>query len=281
MHEFNLQLFSEESTAVESPLATDTEVSTEGAEVDTVTEEDTQPSFDELIDSNPEYKKAYEQKFQDALNKRLKNQKDLQGQLDSMRPGLDILAQKYGLEAKDGAYDYADLMQKIQDDDKMYEEEAFQRGMSVQDLKTMKHLEAENRQLNAVREQQEEEARHREEFEQLMAQGEELKALYPSFDLGVELNNEQFGRLLANGIPLRTAFEVCHKDEILAGGMQYAVQQTKEKIANSIKSGTRPIENGLSSQSATSPGDIDLSKLTLAQIHDITARAQAGERITF
>jgi hypothetical protein len=208
MHDFNLQLFAEESTAVESPLAMDTEVSTEGAEVDTVTEEDTQPSFDELIDSNPEYKKAYEQKFQDALNKRLKNQKDLQGQLDSMRPGLDILAQKYGLEAKDGAYDYAELMQRIQDDDKLYEEEAFQRGMSVQDLKTMKHLEAENRQLNAVREQQEEEARHREEFEQLMAQGEELKALYPSFDLGVELNNEQFGRLLANGIPLRTAFEV-------------------------------------------------------------------------
>ena len=281
MHEFNLQLFAEESTAVESPLAMDTDVSTEGAEVDTAVEGDTPPSFDDLIDSNPEYKKAYEQKFQDALNKRLKNQKDLQGQLDSMKPGLDILAQKYGLEAKDGAYDYAELMQKIQDDDQLYEEEAFQRGMSVQDLKTMKHLESENARLNAVREQQEEEARNREEFERLMAQGEELKAIYPSFDLGVELQNESFGRLLANGIPVKTAYEVCHNEEILAGGMQYAVKQTKEKIANSIQSGTRPIENGLSSQSATSPGDIDLSKLTLAQIHEFTARAQAGERITF
>jgi hypothetical protein len=63
--------------------------------------------------------------------------------------------------------------------------------------------------------------------------------------------------------------------------MEYAVKTTKEKISKSIQSGTRPQENGLSSQSATSPGDIDLSKLTLAQIRDFTARAQAGERITF
>jgi hypothetical protein len=122
---------------------------------------------------------------------------------------------------------------------------------------------------------------NREAFEKIFQEGEKLKELYPSFELDAELSNPAFGRLLSNGIDVKTAFEVIHKDEILAGGMEYAVKTTKEKISKSIQSGTRPQENGLSSQSATSPGDIDLSKLTLAQIRDFTARAQAGERITF
>lgn len=277
---FNLQLFAEESTA-DSPLATDTDVSTEGAEVDTAVEGDTPPSFDELIESNPEYQEALGQRIQESINKRFKNQKDLQGKLDRMKPGLDILAQKYGLEATENGYDYESLMQKVMDDDKLYEEEAFARGMNVSDYKTMKQLEIENNQLKAMQQAQAQEDANREAFEKIFQEGEKLKELYPSFELDAELSNPAFGRLLSNGIDVKTAFEVIHKDEILAGGMEYAVKTTKEKISKSIQSGTRPQENGLSSQSATSPGDIDLSKLTLAQIREFTARAQAGERITF
>lgn len=277
---FNLQLFAEESTA-DSPLATDTDVSTEGAEVDTAVEGDTPPSFDELIESNPEYQEALGQRIQESIKQRFKNQKDLQGKLDRMKPGLDILAQKYGLEATENGYDYESLMQKVMDDDKLYEEEAFARGMNVSDYKTMKQLEIENNQLKAMQQAQAQEDANREAFEKIFQEGEKLKELYPSFELDAELSNPAFGRLLSNGIDVKTAFEVIHKDEILAGGMEYAVKTTKEKISKSIQSGTRPQENGLSSQSATSPGDIDLSKLTLAQIREFTARAQAGERITF
>jgi hypothetical protein len=278
MHYLDLQLFAEgEDAQVAEGAGEELEV----GEVDTTTEEEAPQSFDDLIDSNPEYKDALGKKIQDAVSKRFKNQKDLQKQLDKLAPGLDILAQKYGLEANEGQYDYEDLMQRVMNDDKLYEEEAFERGMSVADLKHMKQLEADNARLNAQREAQAREEASREEFDEIARQGEELKAIYPNFNLGEELANASFGRLVANGIDVKTAYEVVHKDEILAGGMEYAVKQTKEKISKAIQSGSRPQENGLSSQSATSPGELDVSKLSLAQIREITARAQKGERITF
>ena len=279
MHYLDLQLFAEGEDA---QVAEGTGEELEVGEVDTTTEEEAPQSFDDLIDSNPEYKDALGKKIQDAVSKRFKNQKDLQKQLDKLAPGLDILAQKYGLEANnEGQYDYEDLMQRVMNDDKLYEDEAFERGMSVADLKHMKQLEADNARLNAQREAQAREEASREEFDEIARQGEELKAIYPNFDLGEELANASFGRLVANGIDVKTAYEVVHKDDILAGGMEYAVKQTKEKISKAIQSGSRPQENGLSSQSATSPGEIDVSKLSLAQIKEITARAQKGERITF
>lgn len=278
MHYLDLQLFAEgEDAQVAEGAGEELEV----GEVDTTTEEEAPQSFDDLIDSNPEYKDALGKKIQDAVSKRFKNQKDLQKQLDKLAPGLDILAQKYGLEANEGQYDYEDLMQRVMNDDKLYEDEAFERGMSVADLKHMKQLEADNARLNAQREAQAREEASREEFDAIARQGEELKAIYPNFNLGDELANASFGRLVANGIDVKTAYEVVHKDEILAGGMEYAVKQTKEKISKAIQSGSRPQENGLSSQSATSPGELDVSKLSLAQIKEITARAQKGERITF
>ena len=278
MHYLDLQLFAEgEDAQVAEGAGEELEV----GEVDTTTEEDAPQSFDDLIDSNPEYKDALGKKIQEAVSKRFKNQKDLQKQLDKLAPGLDILAQKYGLEANEGQYDYEDLMQRVMNDDKLYEDEAFERGMSVADLKHMKQLEADNARLNAQREAQAREEASREEFDAIARQGEELKAIYPNFNLGDELANASFGRLVANGIDVKTAYEVVHKDDILAGGMEYAVKQTKEKISKAIQSGSRPQENGLSSQSATSPGELDVSKLSLAQIKEITARAQKGERITF
>jgi hypothetical protein len=278
MHYLDLQLFAEgEDAQVAEGAGEELEV----GEVDTTTEEEAPQSFDDLIDSNPEYKDALGKKIQDAVSKRFKNQKDLQKQLDKLAPGLDILAQKYGLEANEGQYDYEDLMQRVMNDDKLYEDEAFERGMSVADLKHMKQLEADNARLNAQREAQAREEASREEFDEIARQGEELKAIYPNFNLGEELANASFGRLVANGIDVKTAYEVVHKDDILAGGMEYAVKQTKEKISKAIQSGSRPQENGLSSQSATSPGELDVSKLSLAQIKEITARAQKGERITF
>ena len=281
MLDFDLQLFAEESMADEGSLAMSEGETTEGAEVDTANEEGSPLSFEELIESNPEYKEALKKHTQDAISKRFKNQKDLQKRIDALTPGLNILAQKYGMEANDGQYDYEALMQKVMDDDKLFEQEAYDRGMSVEDLKHMKQLEVENAQLNAQRQALAQEEASREEFEKVYQQGEELKAFYPDFDLGVELENPDFARLLANDIPVRTAYEVVHKDELLASGMAFAVQKTKEQVSKSIQSGKRPQENGLSSQSATSPGEIDPSKLTLAQINELKARAQAGERITF
>lgn len=238
-------------------------------------------SFEELIKGK--YKKDFDTQVQKILSSRFKNQKDHQAILDRMRPAMDLMAQRYGLvpDEKKGL-DYEALYQKLVDDNSMYEEEAFKRGMKVEDLKRMKQLEIENARLQRSASDAAKEAENRKAYDSLVHAGEELKAVYPDFDLHAEMQNPAFGRLVAVGVPLRTVYEVVHKDEILSGGMQYAVKKTQEKISKSIQSGlARPAENGSSSQASAEIGSLDPSKLTRKDFAQIKARAERGERITF
>lgn len=282
MSRINLQLFAEEQA--ESQPATDIAEAEPMGEGDPAAPEgEDQPlSFDELVESNPEYKKALGIHVQDAINRRFRNQQDLQSRLDAVNPVLGLLSERYGVGLKqDGSVDLEALNAKILDDNSAYEEEAFKRGMTVEDLKHMKQLEYENANLNRQTEAMQREQETREAFNRLVEQGEALKGIYPDFDLNVEMMNPDFGRLIAVDVPVQTAYEIVHKDEILAGGMQYAVQQTQRKISNSIQSGVRPAENASGAQSAADPGRLDVSKLTAKDFAEFRARAEAGERITF
>ena len=286
----NLQLFAEEGMA-DSGLATTSaeNVSTDGVATEGATDqiatgaESNIPGWDELIKG--QYKKEYNQAVKDAVNKRFKNQRNLQGQIDSIDPMVRALAQKYGVNPNaDGSIPIEALTKMVMDDNSMYEQEAFERGMSVQDLKEMKRLEVENRQLRSANQR----TREEQEWEGIVSQAENLKQMYPNFDLDEEMSNEQFGRLLAtmqnSGFPdpVRAAYEAVHREEIMGGAMAYAVQQTQQKISNSIQSGmNRPIENGSRNQSSGTIGAIDPSKLTLAQMRDIKMRAERGEKISF
>lgn len=282
----NLQLFGEEGSA-EGDLANPTAEVSEGDGVATNPEEQpvaTADEWDTLIKGK--YKEQYGKAVNDAVNKRFKNQKDLQGQIDAIDPIIRAIAQRYDIKADaNGRIPIEALSDKVLNDNALYEQEAFERGMSVEDLKQMKALERENEQLRRST-QQTQEAR---EWDDLLAQGEELKAMYPSFDMDTEMINPEFGRTLAffksSGMypdPVRRAYELVHRDEIMGGAMQYAVQQTQQKISNSIQSGmARPQENGTSQMAAGAPTALDPSKLSKAQIEDIKRRAARGERITF
>lgn len=286
----NLQLFADEGMSDSGIDSTPAEnVSTDGVATEGGTdqiatgEESAVPTWDELIKG--QYKKEYNQAVKDAVNKRFKNQRNLQGQIDSIDPMVRALAQKYGVQTNaDGSIPIDQLTKVVMDDNSMYEEEAFQRGMSVQDLKELKRLEAENKQLRSANQRTQEQ----QEWDMIVSQGEALKQIYPDFDLDMEMSNAQFGRLLAtmqsSGFPnpVQTAYEAVHREEIMGGAMRYAVAQTEQKISNSIQSGMRrPKENGSGNQASASIGASDPSKLTLAQLQDIKKRAERGERISF
>lgn len=288
----NLQLFAEEGMADSGLATTSAEnvstdgVATEGATDQIATGVEDQPSiptWDDLIKG--QYKKEYNQAVKDAVNKRFKNQRNLQGQIDSIDPMVRALAQKYGVNPNaDGSIPIEALTKMVMDDNSIYEQEAFERGMSVQDLKEMKRLEAENMQLRNANQR----TREEQEWDGIVSQAESLKNVYPTFDLDEEMSNPNFGRLLAtmqqSGFPnpVQTAYEAVHRDEIMGGAMRYAVEQTQQKISSSIQSGmSRPIENGSRNQSSGTIGSIDPSKLTKAQLNDIRKRAERGERISF
>lgn len=284
----NLQLFSEEGMADTGDIAistTDTSatdgVATEGAEQMVTAQED--ESWDSLIKGK--FKDDYKKSVKAAIDKRFKNQRDLQSQIDMIDPMVKALAQRYGVaNNQDGSIPIDALISKVMDDDSMYESEAFQRGMTVQDLKQLKTLERENAQLRM----QQTRSAEAQEWDEIKAQGEALKEMYPDFDIDAEMSNPDFGRLLAtmrrSGFPnpVLTAYEAVHREEIMGGAMRYAVQQTQQKISNSIQSGmSRPSENGTTQKAAGDSLGFDPSKLTKAQIEDIKQRAARGERITF
>lgn len=282
-----LQLFGEEGMADTGDLASPEAAENPAGEAEAVTEgEPAAPAADEwdtLIKGK--YKEQFGKAVSDAVNKRFKNQKDLQGQIDAIDPLIRAMAQRYDVQADaDGRIPIEALSDKVLNDNAIYEKEAFERGMSVEDLKQIKSLERENAQLKRATQMTAEQ----KEWEELVSQGNALKEMYPSFDMDTEMLDPNFGRLLATfkrsgfNDPVKLAYETVHRDEIMSGAMQYAVKQTEQKISNSIQSGmSRPQENGTAKVAAGAPTALDPSKLSRSQIEDIKRRAARGERITF
>lgn len=241
----------------------------------TVAPEDRSAKFNELIKG--EYKDLYDANVQDIVQRRLKGTKETVDRYNELAPTLETLARKYGVDASD----IKALNKAIEEDDSYYEEEALEKGMSVQELKYIKKMEKENAELR--RQMDAERARQNADklYSAWMDQAEKAKAVYPSFDLNAEMQNPEFIKLLRSNVDVRTAYEVLHKDEIIHGAMQFTAKTVEQKISNSIASGSRrPTENGMSSQSATVVKN-DVTKLTKADRDEIARRVARGEKIAF
>lgn len=232
--------------------------------------------FEDLIEGD--YKEDFQKKVEEIMSKRLRSAKKNEEQLNSIIPSLKLLAKSYGLDAE--SLDVKAIAKAIEDDDKFYEEAAFAAGMEISQYKEMERIKAQNAELNRQLEATREAEEQKRFFDGLFAKVPEVQAVYPSFDLRVEFENPDFARLVVNNVPLKTAYEVIHRDEILTGAMQFTAQKVQEKLVNSIQSGIRPAEEGLSSQTPASV-KIDPSKLSKQEIEDIKKRVRRGEKITF
>ena len=236
---------------------------------------DRKAKFEELIKG--EYKDLYDAKMQDTIQKRLKGHKDNETKLNALAPILEQMASKYGVDAND----IEALAKAVDEDDSYYEQEAMDKGMTVKQLKEIKKMERENAALKAQMEEAQRQENGKKLYSQWMAQADETKKVYPSFDLQAEMQNSKFVDLLRSNIDVRTAYEVTHKDEIIAGAMQFTAKTVEQKVANKIAAnGARPIENGMSSQSSSLVKS-DVSQLSKADRAEIIRRVQRGEKIKF
>ena len=245
------------------------------AEVTTDPTEDRNAKFEALIKG--EYKDLYDQRMQDTVQKRLKSTKETVDKYNALTPTLEVLAKKYGVDATD----IEALNKAIEEDDSYYEEEALEKGISVQQLKEIRKMEKENAELKRQMEEQNRKENANKLYAQWMEQSESTKTVYPSFDLREEMQNPKFVDLLRSNIDVRTAYEVIHKDDIIAVAMQFAVKTAEQKAVNKvIANGARPAENGNSSQGA-SVTKSDVSQLTKAERAEIIRRVARGEKIRF
>ena len=247
------------------------------AEVHTeaVAQPDRNAEFEKLIKG--EYKDLYDAKVQDTIQKRLKGQKEIVDKYNSLNPTLEMMAKKYGVDAND----IEALNKAIQEDDSYYEQEALEKGMTVQQLKEIKKMERENADLKAQMEEAQRQENGKKLYAAWMQQADEAKKVYPSFDLRAEMENTKFVDLLRSNIDVRTAYEVLHKDEIIPAAMQFTAQAVESKLAKKIASnGARPSENGMASQSAALVKS-DVSQLSKEDRAEIIRRVQRGEKIRF
>lgn len=281
----NLQLFAEgagdggtgsEGATGATEAAAVSQTSITDGDGTTATTIDRNAEFEKLIKG--EYKDLYDAKVKDTVQKRLKSTKETVDKYNSLSPMLETLGKKYGVDSTDADA----LIKAIEEDDSFYEQEALEKGITVEALKEIKKMERENATLKKQMDELNAKENADKQVAAWMQEAESLKAIYPSFDLGEELQNERFIDLLnVPGVNVRTAFELTHKDDIIAGAMQFTAKTVEKKLANKIMAnGMRPTENGMNSQSASLIKS-DVSQLSKADILDIQRRVARGEKISF
>lgn len=236
---------------------------------------DRNAEFEKLIKG--EYKEQFNAKTQDIVQKRLKSTNETVDKFNALIPTLELLANKYGVDVND----INALNTAIEDDDAYFEDEALEKGLTVQQLKEIRKMEKENSELKRQMREQEAQQNANKLYSAWIEQAENVKSVYPSFDLSTEMQNPRFVDLLRSNVDVRTAYEVLHKDEIIPAAMQFTAQKVEQKLANKIiANGARPTENGISSQAASQVKS-DVSQLSKADLAEVAKRVLRGEKISF
>ena len=172
--------------------------------------------------------------------------------LEKLTPSLKLLQKvRYGI---DGDVDPAALAEKIEKDESLYEKLADELGTSTDTARKLYEreqlLEAEQTRREAERQQREQ----REHFDELWRQGEELKKIYPTFDLVAEMQNPAFRRMVmpGGGLTVQQAFQALHYQELRQAEAAVIAERAKVELAKSIAAGqSRPVE-GKRAQAASS-----------------------------
>lgn len=238
-------------------------------------ETDRKAEFEKLIKGD--YKDLYGAKVKEAVDARFKSAKEQTEKLESLQPLLSLLGSKYGIDSSD----ISALVKAAQDDNSNYEQEALQRGMSVENFKSVKNMELENAALRQRIQNAQTQENANKLYQSWLQQAEETKRFFPGFNFDTEMQNPKFRELLKSNIDVKTAFQVLHQDEIIPAAMQYTAKTVEEKLSNNIISqGSRPVENGASSQSSSIVKN-DVLKLTKDDRAEIARRVARGEKIRF
>lgn len=237
--------------------------------------DDRRRAFKELVTG--EYKDVYGEEVQRLIDRRFKDTKSLEDRVSRSQPVLDMLMQRYKIA--DGDMDK--LARAVENDDAYWSQAAEEAGLSVEQYKQFQRLERENAALLNFQRQQRSQQAAEQQLQRWYGEAEQVKGLYPSFDLNAEVQNPQFLSMLRAGVPVQHAYEVVHMDDIKAGAARMAAQATEKQVTDGIRArGARPQENGTTAQSGFTVKD-DVSKLSKKDRAEIARRAMMGEKITF
>lgn len=225
--------------------------------------------------ANGEYKDIYTEEVDRIIDRRFRETRNLEEQVGRYQPLVDMLMQRY----KIGDGDIAKLTTALENDDAYWSQAAEEAGMSVEQYKQFQKLQRDNAALLQAQRQQRSQQAAQQQLQRWYGEAEQLKTLYPSFDLNAEVKDPKFLSMLRAGVPVQHAYEVIHMDDIKAGVAQMTARATEKQVVDGIRAkGARPAENGTSSQSAFTVKD-DPSKWSKKDRAEVARRVARGETI--
>ena len=241
------------------------------------TQDDAQSRYNEY--RNGEGKDFINKEIENAVKRRFKDHSELKKSNDKMQSVMNAVAMKYGIDPTDTD----GILKAVAEDESYYETAADEAGMSVEQYKKMKQLEAENAQLQAIRQEEDRRKEFDAKYAEWSMQADFAKNEYPNLDLNAEMQNKDFFGLLTRGIDVKTAYQVIHHDEIVQSAISTATQRTAQAVqqqtVNNIRSkGLRPDESAGSSQAGFT-FKADPHKWTKADREEIAKRVARGEKI--
>lgn len=237
---------------------------------ETKTEAPARMSWEEIM-KDPEYNKQ----MQNVVQSRLRSARGAEETMGKLAPAMEVLARKYGQDPAN--IDYDALAKSISDDESYYEDKALEMGVSVATAKQIDQQERDTARQQRTLEQQ----KIQQHIMKLEQQAEEMKKVFPNFDLRTELQNPAFVRMTSPnvGVSVEDAYYAIHRKEIQFASMQVAAQKTAEKVSKSIQAGSRrPNENGTSGQ-APSVTTFDYRNASPEQRKALKDRIRSGEKI--
>lgn len=241
------------------------------------TQDDAQSRYNEY--RNGEGKDFINKEIENAVKRRFKDHSELKKSNNKMQSVMNAVAMKYGIDPTDTD----GILKAVAEDESYYETAADEAGMSVEQYKKMKQLEAENAQLQAIRQEEDRRKEFDAKYAEWSMQADFAKNEYPNLDLNTEMQNKDFFGLLTRGIDVKTAYQVIHQDEIVQSAISTATQRTAQAVqqqtVNNIRSkGLRPDESAGSSQAGFT-FKADPHKWTKADREEIAKRVARGEKI--
>lgn len=241
-------------------------------------QDDAQSRYNEY--RNGEGKDFINKEIENAVKRRFKDHSELKKSNGKMQSVMNAVAMKYGIDPTDTD----GILKAVAEDESYYETAADEAGMSVEQYKKMKQLEAENAQLQAIRQEEDRRKEFDAKYAEWSMQADFARNEYPNLDLNTEMQNKDFFGLLTRGIDVKTAYQVIHQDEIVQSAISTATQRTAQAVqqqtVNNIRSkGLRPDESAGSSQAGFT-FKADPHKWTKADREEIAKRVARGEKIT-
>jgi ribonuclease HI len=259
---FNLHLFDGEGGSAAAGADGGTgetgQLATVGANGQTAPAEGT--DFEKFISEHKdESDKWFSQRFQETFNKRYA---PIKKELNATRNVMEMLAVKYGIE---DVKDIGAITKALEDDDLLYAERAEANGRTIEDQRNWDKLERENRLFRQQREESQRQQQIQQQMDEWDRQSQNLKQMFPSFNLDQELRNPDFENALRSGLSMERAFYAAHGEEIFSGAMESTAQAVRQATVNDMAARrSRPKENALGANASASVSK-DVHKLTKAE----------------